>query len=172
MGCMQILYVALNSLRVVLMIKGRKYLAACISTIEVFVYISGLALVLNNLHSPAGIVVYSITFGIGILLGIYMEQKIALGYISMQVISDNDLKMASQLREKGYGVTEWIGQGADGYRKVYLILAKRKHYAELLSLIKRIDPKAFVISSEISHVVGGFWRNKLPIDPGMGKKTL
>lgn len=82
MGAVQILYVALNSLRVVLMIKGRKYLASLISTMEVFVYITGLALVLNNLQSPIGIIVYSITFGIGVLLGIQIEQKIALGYIS------------------------------------------------------------------------------------------
>lgn len=61
-------------------------------------------------------------------------------------------------------MTTWIGEGADGIRKVYLILAKRKEYGDLLSAIKRIDSKAFIISYEITHVVGGFLGGKLGLN--------
>ncbi|WP_126424617.1 DUF2179 domain-containing protein [Brevibacillus marinus] len=161
MGLIQILYVALNSLRLVLMIKGRKLLAASISTIEIFVYITGLALVLDHLETGLGIIVYSASYGLGILIGIYIEHKIALGYITLQVISENEFEMASSLREQGYGVTTWVGNGATGHRMVYLILAKRKEYNHLQSIIQKIDPKAFIISYEPTHFVGGFWTKKL-----------
>lgn len=161
MGLIQILYVALNSFRLVLMIKGRKIAAACISTIEIFVYITGLAIVLNHLETYAGIIVYSASYGIGILLGVFIEQKIALGYITLQVISENEFEMAPCLREKGYGVTTWFGNGASGQRLVYLVLAKRKEYSHLQAIIQTIDPKAFIISYEPTHFVGGFWTKKL-----------
>jgi len=160
MGAIQILYVALNSLRMVLMIKGRKYLAAFISTIEIFVYIMGLAIVLNNLESTLGVIVYSASYGIGILLGMYLEQKIALGYIALQVISEQDEEVSSRLREKGYGVTTWTGQGVAGVRTVSIILARRKEYNELTTTIRQIDPRAFMISYEPSDFVGGFWKRK------------
>ncbi|WP_019122998.1 DUF2179 domain-containing protein [Brevibacillus massiliensis] len=161
MGLIQITYVSLNSFRVVLMIKGRKLLAAMIGTIEILVYIYGLALVLNNLESFWGIIIYSASYGIGILLGTYIEQKIALGYIGLQIITDNELELEQKLRDRGYGVTTWMGQGASGYRKVYLVIAKRKEYADLLSSIKQTDAKAFIISYDITHSVGGFWRGRI-----------
>ncbi|WP_206529545.1 DUF5698 domain-containing protein [Brevibacillus sp. SYP-B805] len=161
MGLIQILYVALNSFRLVLMIKGKKLLASCISTVEIFVYITGLALVLHHLETPLGVVVYSASYGIGILIGVYIEQKIALGYITLQVITENEFEMASSLREKGYGVTTWMGNGAAGHRMVHLILAKRKEYHHLQSIIQEIDPKAFIISYEPMRFVGGFWTKKL-----------
>ncbi len=161
MGIIQILYVALNSFRLVLMIKGRKFLASFISTVEIFVYITGLALVLNHLETIMGIVVYSASYGVGILVGVYIEQKIALGYITLQVISEKETELAPALREKGYGVTSWIGNGATGMRMVYMILAKRKEYIDLKATIQIIDPKAFIISYEPTHFVGGFWTKKL-----------
>jgi uncharacterized protein YebE (UPF0316 family) len=161
MGLIQVSYVALNSLRLVFMIKGNKNLASLLSTIEIFIYISGLALVLKNLDHPWGIFVYCASYGIGIMVGTYIEQKMALGYITLQVISENENEMSDQLRARGYGVTTWLGEGITGTRKVYYILAKRKEYITLLSTIKQIDPNAFVVSDEPRNIVGGFWKGKV-----------
>ncbi|WP_019120394.1 DUF2179 domain-containing protein [Brevibacillus massiliensis] len=161
MGLIQILYVALNSLRVVLMIKGRRYLASFISTAEIFVYIMGLAIVLKNLDSWIGVIIYSASYGIGILLGMYLEQKIALGHIALQVITENEHEIWSRIRAKGYGVTTWTGQGVTGVRTVSVILAPRKEYQDLTSTIREVDPKAFMISYEPNHFIGGFWKKKL-----------
>ncbi|MGE5701886.1 MAG: DUF2179 domain-containing protein [Clostridia bacterium] len=161
MAIVQILYVAFNSFRVVLMIKGRTNLAAMISTVEVFVYLTGLAIVLRNLDSPIGILIYCCAYGVGILTGVYIERKIALGYITLQVISEENNDMAEILREKGYGVTSWHGEGATGTRMVYMVLTKRKEYKALRELIQEIDPKAFIVSFEPNTFVGGFWTKKI-----------
>jgi uncharacterized protein YebE (UPF0316 family) len=163
MALVQISYVALNSFRVVLMIKGKKYLAGLISTLEIFIYITGLSLLLSNAESTFGLVIYSVSYGAGIVLGIYIEQRVALGFITLHVISESgeDMALASQLREKGYGVTSWIGKGAEGSRGIYLILAKRKEYNDLKVSILALDPKAFIISNEPMNFAGGFWAKKL-----------
>jgi uncharacterized protein YebE (UPF0316 family) len=163
MALVQISYVALNSFRVVLMIKGKKYLAGWISTLEIFIYITGLSLLLSHAQSTFGLVIYSVSYGAGIVLGIYIEQRIALGFITLHVISENgeDVALAAHLRQKGYGVTSWIGEGAQGPRMIYLILAKRKEYDELKKTILALDPKAFIISNEPMNFAGGFWAKKL-----------
>jgi uncharacterized protein YebE (UPF0316 family) len=160
MALIQILYVSLNSLRVVLMIKGKKITASLISMGEVFVYITGLTIVLDHLDSPIGIILYSASYGIGIFLGIFIEQKIAIGYIAVQVISETDA-LANVLREQGYGITSWVGNGANGMRMVHLILTKRKKYQSLKAAIQLIDDKAFLLSFEASHFMGGYWSKKL-----------
>jgi uncharacterized protein YebE (UPF0316 family) len=164
MALIQILYVALYSIRSVFMIKGMKYLASLISTMEVFVYIMGLSIVLTHMDSAAGIVIYCSSFGVGILIGVFIEQKLALGYIALQVISENNREeMAIELRKNGYGVTTWIGEGAAGIRAVLFIVAKRKYASHLKKTIQRIDSNAFMITFEPSHFVGGFfWKKSQP----------
>jgi len=158
MAVIQISYVALNSLRVVLMIKGRRVLASLMSTLEILIYIVGLSIVLNNLDSVLGVAVYCASYGVGVSLGMYIEKRIALGYVCLQMISDQGHLICDRLRERGYGVTTWIGHGSAGERTVAFITARRKDYRELSETILSQDPKAFMISLEPTALVGGFWR--------------
>jgi uncharacterized protein YebE (UPF0316 family) len=53
-----VIYVSLNTLRTIFVIKGRRLLASLISMGEVFVYLTGLTIVLQNLDKPWNIVAY------------------------------------------------------------------------------------------------------------------
>jgi uncharacterized protein YebE (UPF0316 family) len=142
----------------ILTLKGQKYVAALISTMEITVYVFGLNLVLKYLNHFASIAVYAIGYGLGILVGSWIEEKLALGYITLKVISNEvDMNIATQLRQNGFGVTTWIGNGRDGDRLVMEILAKRKNQKDLYQTILELDPKAFVISLEPKQFHGGFW---------------
>lgn len=154
----QIVYVSAFTLRMILTLKGQKYIAALISTFEVTVYVLGLNLVLQYLDQVASLVVYALGYALGILVGAWIEEKIALGYITLKVISNvSDERIEQKLRDKGYGVTSWIGNGRDGDRLVMEILAKRKNQNALYRSILALDPKAFVITLEPKQFHGGFW---------------
>jgi len=117
MAVIQIVYVAMNSLRMVLMIKGWKLAASLISMIEICIYILGLTMVLNQMDTPLGVIIYSASYGIGILIGVYLEEKIAIGYIALQIVTQNG-DMPQILRGHKFGVTAWTGVGANGFRTV------------------------------------------------------
>lgn len=154
----QIVYVTFFTLRMILTLKGQKYYAAALSSLEVIIYVLGLNLVLEYLNEWSSLAVYAIGYGIGVLAGSWIEEKIALGYVTLKVITnDADGAMARRLREQGFGVTSWIGQGKDGNRLVMEILAKRKNEQLLFDKIMQIDPKAFVIMIEPKQMHGGFW---------------
>jgi len=160
MAVIQIVYVALNSLRMVLMIKGWKFVASLISMLEISIYILGLTIVLNLMDTPLGIIVYSASYGIGILIGIYLEEKIAIGYIALQIVTDQTKEMSQVLRAHKFGVTSWIGEGANGPRTILLLFAKRKEYRALIKIIKEVDEHAFLLSFEPRKFMGGFWIKK------------
>jgi uncharacterized protein YebE (UPF0316 family) len=154
----QIVYVSASTLRIILTLKGQKYYASAISTVEIVVYVLGLNLVLQYLGHTLSLVVYAIGYGLGILAGSWIEEKIALGYVTLKVITNNaESTLANDLRNNGYCVTSWLGSGRDGDRLVLEVLAKRKNEKKLYNLILSQESKAFIVTLEPKHLHGGFW---------------
>ncbi|MDC3417480.1 DUF2179 domain-containing protein [Aquibacillus salsiterrae] len=153
-----VFYVSFSTLRVILTLKGRRYIAAVIGTFEIMIYTVGLGVVLDNLDRIENLIAYGLGYGIGVIVGSKIEEKLALGYITVNVISSApELKFTKQLREKGYGVTSWSAYGMEGDRLAMQILTPRKYELRLYEAIKEIDAKAFIISYEPKQIHGGFW---------------
>lgn len=153
-----VVYVSMFTIRMILTLKGRRYIAAIVSTVEVVIYVVGLGLVLDNLNEIQNLIAYALGYGIGVIIGSVLEEKLALGYIVVNLTSSNpDIKFTQQIREKGYGVTSWSSYGMDGDRLSMQILTPRKYELSLYELIQEIDPKAFIISYEPKQIHGGFW---------------
>lgn len=153
-----IVYVSIFSLRLIFMIKGRRALASFLAMIEVFVYLMGLNLVLQNVDNPFNMAAYCLGFGLGVYLGSRIEEYLALGYLVVQVIVDSlEMELPAKLREKGYGVTSWTADGRDGKRLVLQVLVKRNNERRLMETLKQLSPNAFIISHEPKSFKGGFW---------------
>lgn len=153
-----IVYVTFFTIRMILTLKGYRYIAALVSMVEVVVYIIGLGLVLDNLDKIQNVIAYAVGYGIGVIVGTKIEEKMALGYITVNVITaDIDHAMPRLLRDKGYGVTDWAANGLEGNRSAMQILTPRKDELKLYAIIKEIDPKAFIIVYEPKTIHGGFW---------------
>ncbi len=142
----------------ILTLKGYRYFAAFVSVIEVTIYVVGLGLVLDNLNEIQNLVAYAVGYGLGVIVGMKIEEKMALGYITVNVITkEYDRDLPRLLREKGYGVTSWAANGLEGDRMALQILTPRKYELKLNMYIKELDPKAFIISYEPKSIHGGFW---------------
>jgi len=157
-----IVYVSFFTVRMIFTFKGQRMLASLISVVEVFVYLMGLNIVLDNIDKPLNLLAYCIGWGTGVYLGSKIEEWLALGYIALQIVVDSkDQALPQKLREKGFGVTSWLGEGKDGHRLVMQVLAKRSNEKKLISTIEEIAPKAFVISYDPRYFKGGFWTKRL-----------
>lgn len=153
-----VVYVSMFTVRMILTLKGRRYIASIVSMVEVVIYVIGLGLVLDNLNEIQNLIAYALGYGLGVIVGSIIEEKLALGYIVVNVTSSNpDIKFTQQIREKGFGVTSWSTYGMDGDRLSMQILTPRKYEISLYELIHGIDPKAFIISYEPKQIHGGFW---------------
>ena len=153
-----IVYVTFFTVRMILTLKGYRYIAAGVSVIEIVIYVIGLGLVLDNLNEVQNIIAYAVGYGCGVIIGTKIEEKMALGYITVNVITaDVDRTLPALLRDMGYGVTDWSANGLEGGRSALQILTPRKYELKLYATIKEIDPKAFIISYEPKAIHGGFW---------------
>ncbi|WP_168122606.1 DUF2179 domain-containing protein [Paenibacillus sp. HB172176] len=157
-----ITYVSIFTLRLILVIKGKRNAAALLSMVEVFIYLVGLQIVLDRLNNPIYLAAYCVGFGLGVYLGSRIEEALALGYSVIQVIADTvETGLPNRLRDYGYGVTTWHGEGRSGARLVMQVLVKRSNEKKLMDRIATEAPKAFVISHEPRHFRGGFWAKLL-----------
>ncbi|BAB04340.1 DUF2179 domain-containing protein [Halalkalibacterium halodurans] len=153
-----VVYVTLFTVRMIFTLKNQRYLAATVSMIEIIVYVLGLSLVLDNLDRIENLIAYAVGYGIGVITGMKVEEKLALGYITVNVITkEYEPDIPNTLRDKGYGVTNWVAYGREGERLMMEILTSRKSEADLYATIKKLDPKAFIISHEPKTFFGGFW---------------
>jgi len=142
--------------------RGYRKAAPLLAIIEVTIYTLGLSLVIEYLSNPIYLIAYALGFGVGIYTGMMIEDRLALGYSVVYIITDSvDHTLADSLRKLGYGVTIQTGYGRDGERLVLTVLTPRSTEIRLFRAIEEISPTAFYYSFEAKYIQGGFWTKNI-----------
>lgn len=142
--------------------KNITILASILGIAEMLIYVFGLSLVFGGDQSILAMVVYAVGFGIGIIFGTKIEQKLAIGFINVTVNTQTKNEhLVDTLRNNGFGVTLYTGEGRDSNRYRMEILTKRNREQELIATVEKFEPKAFIISYEPRYFKGGFLLDRL-----------
>ena len=106
---------SLGTLRLVMVVRGRKGLAGALGFLQALVFVTALTGVLQNLDNIFNILGYAGGFAAGIMLGMAIEERLAIGFGHVRIISAGQgAAVAAALRAGGYGATELIGRGPGG----------------------------------------------------------
>jgi len=66
------------------------------------------------------------------------------------------MDLLSVLRQAGFGVTTFSGQGREGAVMMLFAVAKRKRGPELMHLVQKVDRDAFITVEGVTGAVGGY----------------
>lgn len=145
------------TIRILLVVRGQRLQAAALGFFEVIVYILALNSVVQHLNNPFNLLAYALGFAAGNYVGSYVEEKLAMGHVTLQVIpKGNSANLAAQLRSAGYGVTVIDGYGKEGLRQLLIILVERKKLSTIMRFIDELDHDSFVTVMETKSIQGGF----------------
>jgi len=149
--------VSLSTLRMIMVVRGKKYPAAAIGMVEATIYIAALGRVMTNINDPWKMLAYGLGFATGTLLGSTIEERLAMGYVSLEVIPPEETaeELLKALRTAGYGVTVLTGYGLKGEKMVLMISTDRKSLPRLTEIIEEFAPDSFVTILETRAVRGG-----------------
>lgn len=151
--------VSLGTLRMLMLVKGRRLPSAVVGFFEVVIYVQALGRVVNQLDRWEYLLVYALGFACGNILGIMLEERMALGYVGAEVVvgpySDT---LISLLRENGFGVTVTEGWGKDGPKDILTIITKRRLMPKLMSLVSDHDSNSFTIVMDARKTLGGYYQ--------------
>jgi uncharacterized protein YebE (UPF0316 family) len=157
----RVLDMSMATTRTIFVVKGKRLAAAGIGFCESIIYVLALQKVFQNLDNPLSLIVYGLGFAVGNIVGITIEGKMAMGYITVQVITMVDpLGLTAILREQGYGVTVIAGEGKNGTRHILQIVLCRKDLPRLKDLINDWDCNAFITIFDARTIKGGIASNR------------
>jgi uncharacterized protein YebE (UPF0316 family) len=158
--CLRLIDVSAMTLRILMVMRGRKSLAWVFGFFQAFVYIIAIQAVLSNLGNWLNILAYAAGFATGTVVGMRLEEWWAVGYGHIRVISSrHGAALATALRDAGYGVTEVPGRGRDGAVDLLGCSVPRRKVGRVRSLVESIDPDAFISVEDVRPLSRGFWPN-------------
>lgn len=142
---MRVCDVSIGTIRTILVVQGRKYLAGIAGSIEVLIWVLAIRFIFQNLDQIPNLVGYSLGFGLGNIVGISLEQKIGLGFVQLNIISrySTDL-IVDTLRKNKYGATVLPGEGGSGGVSIIVLITARKFQRKVINLIESLDKTAFI----------------------------
>lgn len=148
----------LGTLRLLVMVRGMRKLTWVLGFIASGLYILATGVVLSNLDSALKIVGYAAGFATGCVAGMWLETRLALGFVHLNVVSPRQgLKILERVRQAGYAATEVSGIGRDGHVTLIGTDVQRKDEAAVAELIGQADPQAFVYAEDMRPLNRGFW---------------
>ena len=147
------------TVRTVLITRGEKLFGSIIGFVEVVIWLYIVSVVLVGIKDdPIRMIVYALGFACGNYLGSFLEDKLALGILTINIIAskENGEKIATILREKNIGVTGISAEGISETKKMLIIHAKRKRKNEIIKLVESTDLNCVISINDTRTVYGGY----------------
>ncbi|MBN1475310.1 hypothetical protein JXA47_01010 [Candidatus Sumerlaeota bacterium] len=145
--------VSIGTLRVITVVRGRKLIAAVLGFFEVGIWLVAVSRVLQTSdlrESMVLVIAYAGGFSCGTLVGMLIEQRLALGDQLVRAINtDPAVNLAPLLRHEGHMVTEFEGKGALGPVELCFLVTPRRRASLAVGDILRICPGAFITVGDI-----------------------
>ncbi|MBN2073542.1 MAG: hypothetical protein JW770_06330 [Actinobacteria bacterium] len=156
--------VLFGTVRLIVMVKNKKFLTVLIGFFESAIALSiAITVISKAVREGINIFVilsYSAGFALGLYIGMLISQLISRDVLSVTVISRlHSIEIEEFLREKGFGITRYSGDGKDGSLKILNIICNKRNLNELKLYAKQIDPKVLFSYHSLEGMSGGFIYN-------------
>jgi uncharacterized protein YebE (UPF0316 family) len=148
-----------STVRVLLMMRGKKLLTAVAGFIEVMLYVIAIGYVVNDLNNIWNVLAYSLGFVGGTLVGMWIDDYTATGYVNVRIISRYmPQKIVDEIHEHGYGATVGWGHGKGGTVGMILAIVRRKEVSAVIAIAEAVDPDVFITVEDARSVKRGYLR--------------
>ncbi|MBR9989506.1 MAG: DUF2179 domain-containing protein [Gemmatimonadetes bacterium] len=169
---LRIVDVSMSTVRILLAVRGYKVAVPIIGFFEVLVWVFAVGNAIRFLDSGWHLLGYAGGFATGNVVGLLIEERLAIGFATIRVVSTHaGVEMADALRNIGFGVTEFGGQGRDGRVEVVYTVCMRRDIERVVDEIERWDEQAFITVEEPRDIRWGWMqsapRNRITPNAGM-----
>lgn len=142
---LRIVDVSLSTSRLLLAVRGDRVVVPVLAFFESLIWLVAVGAAVRSLNSPIHVLAYASGFAMGNVVGLWVEEKMALGLSTVRIISRHGgVELAEALRDSGFGVTEFAGHGREGLVEVVYTVVRRRQVKKVLAQIAVWDPDAFV----------------------------
>jgi len=154
--------VSMETIRVIYISKGIKYLAPFIAFFEIVIWLLAMEVVMSDLSNIANFFAYAFGFAMGTYIGLVIEEKLSIGMVILRIITTNDStdEIMAFMQAENYGVTSLDATGSRGNVKMILTLVNRTDVPAITAHLQTTNPQAFFSIEDIRYVSQGVFRPK------------
>lgn len=157
----RIVDVSLGSIRIILLGKGKSFVAFCTSFIEILVWFIISKDALSSKFNIWVLLSYSFGFAAGTFIGSKLAERFIKGTFGIQIITSNkNNEVILKLRNEGYAVSVIDVKGMDENRDKYMLFIEinKNKFNEIRELVRNIDRKAFIVVNDTRYVQNGYFK--------------
>lgn len=159
----RIVDVSCDTMRVIFAVRGRRVAAALLGFIQALIWILAIGVAIRHLDSLPHVIGYAAGFAMGTFVGISIEQAVAYGLATVRIVSmHGGVEIATALRDRGYGATEFPGYGREGKVEIVNTVVHRNQVNDVVKIVEKWDPVAFVTVEEPRVLRGGSFTPRSP----------
>jgi uncharacterized protein YebE (UPF0316 family) len=155
---LRVLNYAISTVRLVAITRQQRMLSSLLAFIEALIFAVVIAKVVTDLDTNVlNLFAYCAGASVGSYLGIMLEARFVTSYRTVNVITQNkghDIALA--IRDRGYGVTETIGEGRDGAVTMLRCVVTQRDVSRILDTVRGVHADAFVSVEEARAVQRGW----------------
>ena len=162
--------VSVGTIRIIMLNRGRRSIAPVLGFVEVLIWLIAIRQIFQHLDNAAAFLAYALGFAAGTMVGMSLENKLAIGNVAIRVITSEDARdLIDKLSESKFGVTSFAAEGVNGKVRLIFSIAARKQLGRALEIINELHPKAFISISDVRSVSEGVFPER-PYRFGMIRK--
>lgn len=148
---------SIGILRIIFATKGLKIPAFVAGFFESMVWLIAISQIMNHLDNVFCYLAFAGGFATGNVVGIYLENRISIGFLMVRVIFQKDSdKTIALLREANFRLTISDAEGMEQAVKVVFSTIMRSRLNEFLHILERNNPNAFYTIEDVKKVKEGY----------------
>ena len=170
--------VTMGTMRIIFVSRGARILAPLLGFFEVLIWLVAIGKVMQNLDNALCYLAYAGGFATGNFVGIWVEEKLAMGSFVIQIITGQDaVELINMLNTAGYGTTSIPARGRSGQVHIIYCIIRRSDMDDVIEMIKTFNPRAFYTIEDVRFVKEGvfplkktFYQRAIPTLPKIYRK--
>jgi uncharacterized protein YebE (UPF0316 family) len=145
--------VTFATMRVMFIMNGARKIAPIVGFFEAMIWLIAIGQIMQNLNNFYSYLAYAAGFATGTFVGMYIEEKIAIGRMIVRIITRASTdELTEWLRVKGYRFNTVNAEDNEGDTNILFTVVKRTNLKSLLSAIQYFQPEAFYTVEGVKRV--------------------
>jgi uncharacterized protein YebE (UPF0316 family) len=145
--------VSISTIRIIFVMGGNKTIAPILGFFEALIWLLAIGQIFNNIDNAWSYIAYAAGFATGTYVGMYIEEKLALGRVVVRLITREPVhSLITFLHDHDYRYSILDAEGKTGKVNVVFTVVKREKLQHLISGINLHHPRAFYTIEGVKKV--------------------
>ena len=161
----RILDVSISTIRLLLVMNGKRNIAPFVGAIEVFLWITIVGQIIKGENSIISYISYGIGFGLGTYIGMKIEEKLAIGQVMIKSVTAKPAdELIIYMKKHEIKFSHIEAETNDGAAHIIWAVIERKDLPEVTTVMHAFNPGAqFTVANvRSSENISSHHASKLP----------